>query len=410
MPTHKSSLVHPPYKKRYRVENWNKYERGLRSRGDVTVWLSDDAVDAWTPKHDGRRGGRRLYSLDVRPPEHNSSRPRRRPVTGLLDAMAQWGPSAASYGAVIREHQRCPALHLGKLLALRTDWALTDIIAAIDHAAPHQAWGADPVQRILVARYRQRTMQDHIAESARAHIREAMAQSPSNSGTCSLLRVSSQRPRPSNTRPVRPTMTTRRPDELLELIREALRELRLPQVAEQLDALVAEGADTDTRLQWLWRLLEPQLIGRRERAAERRVRDARFPNRKSLDNFDFPFQPKLDRQRVLEFATLDFIRRGQNLLVARMSGTGKSHICIAIGYLACAAGTRTRYTTSADMLADLHASLATDSLVTAVKTYTRPQLLIVDEVGLDWPERERGRDAHFSTKKSGRATRTPGRP
>ena len=50
------------HKKRYRVENWNKYERGLRSRGDVTVRLSDDAVDAWTPKHDGRRGGRRLYS------------------------------------------------------------------------------------------------------------------------------------------------------------------------------------------------------------------------------------------------------------------------------------------------------------------------------------------------------------
>ncbi len=193
-------------------------------------------------------------------------------------------------------------------------------------------------------------------------------------------------------------MTTRRPDELLELIREALRELRLPEVVDQLDASVAEGADTDSRLQWLWRLLEPQLIGRRERAAERRIRDARFPSRKSLDNFDFNFQPKLDRQRVLEFATLDFIRRGQNLLVAGMSGTGKSHICIAIGYLACAAGIRTRYTTSADMLADLHASLATGSLVTAVKAYTRPQLLIVDEVGLDRPERERGRDAQLFYK------------
>ncbi len=193
-------------------------------------------------------------------------------------------------------------------------------------------------------------------------------------------------------------MTTHRPDELLELLRAALRELRLPEMAEGLDALVADGADGLTRLQWLWRLVEPQLSRRRERSMDRRVREARFPCRNSLDNFDFDFQPELDRERVLELAALDFVRRGQNLLVAGMSGTGKSHICIAIGYLACAAGFRTRYTTSADMLADLHASLATGSLVQAVKTYTRPQLLIIDEVGLDRPERDNGRDAQLFYK------------
>ncbi len=62
MSTHKSSYVHPPYKKRYRVENWREYEQGLRNRGDVTVWFSDEAVAAWTPPHDGSRGGRRRYS------------------------------------------------------------------------------------------------------------------------------------------------------------------------------------------------------------------------------------------------------------------------------------------------------------------------------------------------------------
>jgi len=193
-------------------------------------------------------------------------------------------------------------------------------------------------------------------------------------------------------------MTTKRPDELLDLIRAALRELRLPEMAAQFDTLLADGADGDSRPQWLWRLLEPQLHRRRERSAERRIREARFPCRKSLDNFNFAFQPDLDRHRVLELATLDFIRRGQNLLVAGMSGTGKSHICIAIGYLACAAGVRTRYTTSADMLADLHASLATHSLVEAAQAYARPQLLIIDEVGLDRPERDAGRDAQLFYK------------
>ena len=155
-------------------------------------------------------------------------------------------------------------------------------------------------------------------------------------------------------------------------------------MAERLDAQVAAGPlDDDSRLDFLWRLVEPQLTRRRERAVERRIDAARFPAHKSLDAFDFDFQPTLDRDRILELASLDFVRRGQNLLVAGMSGTGKSHICIAIGYLACAAGFRTRYTTSADMLAALNASLATGSLAQAIKPYVRPHLLVLDEVGLD---------------------------
>jgi len=187
-----------------------------------------------------------------------------------------------------------------------------------------------------------------------------------------------------------------RPDELLERIREALLELGLRVMADELDREVQTGpTDDDTRLQFLWRLLEPQLRYRRERAVERRIKAARFPANKTLDEFDFDFQPALDRNRVIELASLDFVRRGQNLLVAGMSGTGKSHICIAIGHLACVAGYRTRYTTSADMLQKLNASLATNSLIDAIKPYVRPELLVLDEVGLDHPERETNRDAQL---------------
>ena len=97
----------------------------------------------------------------------------------------------------------------------------------------------------------------------------------------------------------------------------------------------------------------------------------------------------------MTLATLDFVHRGQNLLLGGMSGTGKSHIAIAIGYLACAAGVRTRYSTSADMLANLSASLATGALSDALKPYIRPDLLIIDEVGLDRPERESLPDAQL---------------
>ncbi len=62
MPAVKSSLVHPRYKSVYRVRNWREYEQGLRARGDVTVWFSDDAIANWISRSTGAPGGPRLYS------------------------------------------------------------------------------------------------------------------------------------------------------------------------------------------------------------------------------------------------------------------------------------------------------------------------------------------------------------
>lgn len=62
MPAIKSSLVHPAYKTEYRVRNWREYEHGLRSRGDVTIWFSDEAVANWISRSTGKRGGQQLYS------------------------------------------------------------------------------------------------------------------------------------------------------------------------------------------------------------------------------------------------------------------------------------------------------------------------------------------------------------
>ncbi len=62
MLTHKSSYIHPPYKTKYKVENWREYEKGLRDRGDVTIWFSEAAVAAWNPPQNGKRGGQQRYS------------------------------------------------------------------------------------------------------------------------------------------------------------------------------------------------------------------------------------------------------------------------------------------------------------------------------------------------------------
>ncbi|MBI2570520.1 MAG: ATP-binding protein [Candidatus Schekmanbacteria bacterium] len=173
----------------------------------------------------------------------------------------------------------------------------------------------------------------------------------------------------------------------LEQIREALEALRLPLVRERLDELLADPWDNLSRVEWLWELLEAQVSRRLEARIERRLCDSRLPVRKTLSSFDFGFQKGLDRDHIMELASLRFLDRGFNILLAGMSGTGKSHIAMALGLQACAANRRVRYTTSAEMLMALNASLASEALEETLKQYTRPELLIVDEVGLEQVER-----------------------
>ncbi len=188
------------------------------------------------------------------------------------------------------------------------------------------------------------------------------------------------------------------PDELLNRLHDALGTLGLGELRCALDDNLAEPQKDDSRLAWLWRLVEPQLRRRVESRAERRVRDSRLPVRKTFEAFDFPFQPKLDKDLVLELATLRFIEQGKNVLLAGMSGTGKSHIAQALALLACAANQRVLYTTSADMLARLNMSLADDSLARALKPYTHAELLVIDEVGLEQVERDAARRSGLMQK------------
>ena len=142
-------------------------------------------------------------------------------------------------------------------------------------------------------------------------------------------------------------MTSKKENQLLEQIHRGLEVLRLPVAHEKLDEMLADPKDDLTRLEWLWTLLEPQVSRRIEGRIERRIRQARLPARKTFESFDFSFQKELDRDHILDLATLRFMDQGFNILLAGMSGTGKSHIALALGLAACAANRRVRYTTSA---------------------------------------------------------------
>src|SRR5215208_701915 len=198
--------------------------------------------------------------------------------------------------------------------------------------------------------------------------------------------------------PVTKPTTKLNPDELLTHLHDALAVLGLGELRRALDETLDEPVKDESRLAWLWRLVEPQLRRRRESRAERRIREARLPVRKTFEAFNFGFQPKLDKDLVMELATLRFVTQGKNVLLAGMSGTGKSHIALALALLACAANRRVLYTTSADMLARLNMSLADDTLAQALKPYTRAQLLVVDEVGLEQVERNEARRSGLMQK------------
>ena len=156
--------------------------------------------------------------------------------------------------------------------------------------------------------------------------------------------------------------------------------LRIPVEATALDELLTRAEKEGySHLSFLDRLLGAEAGARRERAVARRIREASFAESKTLEGFDWNFNPRtFDRVQMEELATGDFIRRRTNLLMVGWSGIGKSHIMQALGQRACVHGYRVLYRTSAQLLADLTASLADKTLPARLRRYANPDLLIID--------------------------------
>lgn len=152
-------------------------------------------------------------------------------------------------------------------------------------------------------------------------------------------------------------------------------------------------AELDERLAWATRerpgataLLEHVLgleaAHKLEQRISRRVDKSGLVERKTLEAFDWAFQPGLDKNLVLELARLDFVHRHDDLVITGSNGTGKSHILKAFGLRACEQGIRMRYARCVDLLDDLHAGLADGTYARRLKGWARPDLLIIDDVGL----------------------------
>jgi DNA replication protein DnaC len=172
-------------------------------------------------------------------------------------------------------------------------------------------------------------------------------------------------------------------------VRSALLTLGFALPADALDtALSVAEKESLSHLEFLHRLLAGPAEARRQRAIERRIRDARFREVTTLDGFDWAFNAQgVDRRAVEQLATCDFVRRRENVVLVGQTGLGKSRILQAVGHAACILGYRARYATSAKLLQESTAALADGSFARLLRDYARWDLLLIDEFGFDRWER-----------------------
>ena len=161
-----------------------------------------------------------------------------------------------------------------------------------------------------------------------------------------------------------------------------LKALRLPTILREYDKAARQCAEEKADFPtYLLRLTELELLDRDRRATERRIRQARFPVVKSLDSFDFLAIPSLNKTLVLELARCEYLARKDNLLLLGNSGTGKTHIALALGLAACQRGHRVRFTTAAALVNELIEARDEKHLLRLQKQLAAYELLIIDELG-----------------------------
>ena len=166
------------------------------------------------------------------------------------------------------------------------------------------------------------------------------------------------------------------------LLSHHLKALKLPTFLREHDKLArqcaSEGVD---HARYLLRLCELELIDRERRMVERRIKAARFPAVKSIDSFDFKALPSLNKMLVLELARCAYVDRNENIIAVGNSGTGKTHVALALGLAACQKGLSVGFTTASALVHELIEARDEKRLLRLQRQLAKVRLLIVDELG-----------------------------
>lgn len=168
-------------------------------------------------------------------------------------------------------------------------------------------------------------------------------------------------------------------DELLPL----LKKLRMSGVLQTLELRTQQAADDNlSHQEFLLRLLSDEVERRDDKQLGARIRRASFEQHRTLEDFDFVFNPAVPKSKVIDLATCSFVPRHENVLLIGPTGVGKSHLAQALGHRACRAGHSVLYVAAHEMLRQLRAARADHSYDRRLLRFTTPELLIIDDLGL----------------------------
>ena len=161
-----------------------------------------------------------------------------------------------------------------------------------------------------------------------------------------------------------------------------LRNLKLSGIAKTLEVRNEQAIKEKlSYMEFLELLIEDEFANRKDNSYKKRFQKAHFPFSKTLEEYDFNFQPKLNRQEIYNLATCEFIRKKENVVFIGPPGTGKTHLSISIGIKALQQSYKVISTTVSDMMGALFESKADNSYAQKLKYYLSSDLLILDELG-----------------------------
>lgn len=167
-----------------------------------------------------------------------------------------------------------------------------------------------------------------------------------------------------------------------EVVREQFKKLKLHASADELDEILSQHKRSAIDLSWLSKILEAELDFRAEQAIQRRINNAQFPEQRSLEQFNWKFNPKINQQMIEELATLRFVEKNEIALFLGNTGTGKTHCAIAIGMLAARHGHRVYCSSVKRIIKKIQLAKKEDTLDSLFKKILSANLWILDDWGV----------------------------